>query len=397
MKKIRTATQVKSVKDPGFYSVAGAPTLYLAVNDGNGKSWVQRLVINGQRFNIGLGGADLVSLAEARDAAYMNRREARSGGDPIADRRKAKAPTFRQAAEKTYEALKPRWRNDKVRKNWWAILERHAFQRIGDRHVDQIGREQVLSVLTPLWTTSPEMGRKLKRGMNSIFEWSVAHGFIEVNVVEQVSGALPRQPAVKEHFRALPYQDVPAALESIEQSGISTPAKLALRMLILTMCRSGEIRHAVWSEFNTDEKVWRLPGSKTKSGREHTIPLTPAMLEVLEKARLIRDHSDLVFPSALKPGCPLTDATLSKSLRRCGLADKATCHGFRSAGRTFAQERTTADHETMELALGHSVGNQTVKAYARSDLMQKRRRLFEQYNNFLTGTTADVLQLHGGA
>lgn len=393
--KIRTVSQVKKIREPGFHN-AGA-TLFLAVNEGNGKSWVQRLTINGKRHNIGLGSAALVSLADARDLAYENRKLARAGGDPLAAKRKAKMPTFREAAERTYEALKPRWRSDKVQKNWWAILERHAFKRIGDRRIDQIGRDQVLSVLTPLWTASPEMGRKLKRGINAILQWSMAHGFIEVNVVDQVSGALPRQPAVKQHFRSLPYQDVPGALQSIEESGISTAAKLALRMLILTMCRSGEIRHATWQEFDMNEKVWRIPGNKTKSGREHTIPLTPAMMKVLEKARLIRDRSNLVFPSPLKPGRALTDATLSKSLRRCGLADRTTCHGFRAAGRTFAQERTSADHETMELALGHSVGNQTIKAYARSDLMQKRRRLFEQYNNFLTGTTADVLQLYSGA
>ena len=119
------------------------------------------------------------------------------------------------------------------------------------------------------------MGRKLKRGINSIVQWCLALGYIEVNVIDQVSGALPAQPAVKEHFRSLPYQEIPAALETIQNSGLSLSAKLALRMLIMTMCRSGEIRNAVWPEIDLDEKIWRIPGNKTKSGREHTIPLTP--------------------------------------------------------------------------------------------------------------------------
>lgn len=382
MKKM-TVKRAKEITDPGFYRAD--ISLYLKVHSTGTKNWVQRLMIKGKRHDLGLGGFPTVSLDKARRMAFDNRVAVADGIDLLAERRKVRLPTFREAAEKTYETLKPRWRSIKVQKNWWAILERHAFKRIGDLPIDQVGREQILSVLTPLWTSSPEMGRKLKRGINSIFQWCVAHGHIEVNVIDQVSGALPSQPAVKEHFRSLPYQEIPAALETIQSSGISMSAKLALRMLILSMCRSGEVRNAVWQEIDLDQKLWRIPGNKTKSGREHTIPLTPTMLEVLEQARALNDGSDLVFPSPAKPGRPMTDATLSKSLRSCGLADRATCHGFRAAARTYSQEQTHVDHETMELALGHAVGNQTIRAYARSDLLAKRRRLFEQYNNFLTG------------
>ena len=391
MKNI-TAAKIRRFT-PGFHHID--TTLYIKVLPTGGKCWIQRLLINGVRRDLGLGGWPTVTLEEAKAKALDNRRLLREGQDPLALKRKAKLPTFRAAAEKTYESLRPRWRSVVVARNWWNILERHAFKKIGDLPVDKVGREQVLSVLTLLWVSKPEMGRKLKRGIKAILDWCLAHGYIEVNVIDQVSGALPSQPAVKEHFRSLPYQEIPAALDTIQSSRISTSSKLALRMLILTMCRSGEVRHATWQEIILNENLWRIPGQKTKSGKEHIIPLTPAMLEVLEKAKALNDGSDLVFPSSMKPGYPMTAETLSKSLKSCGLADKATCHGFRAAGRTFAQERTTADHETMELALGHAVGNQVVAAYARSNLLSKRRRLFEQYNDYLTGATgADVVTLH---
>ena len=391
MKNITTATIRRLT--PGFHRVD--TTLYIKVFPTGGKCWIQRLLINGVRRDLGLGGWPTVPLDEAKMKALENRRLLREGTDPLALKRKTKLPTFRTAAEKTYETLKPRWRSVKVQQNWWNILERHAFKRIGNLPVDKVGREQVLTVLTPIWVPSPEMGRKLKRGIKAILDWSMAHGYIEVNVIDQVSGALPAQPAVKEHFRSLPYQEIPAALETIQSSNLSTSAKLALRMLILTMCRSGEVRHATWQEIDMQAKLWRIPGDKTKSGREHTIPLTPAMLEILQQAKSLHDGSDLVFPSSIKQGCPMTAETLSKSLKSCGLADKATCHGFRAAGRTFAQEKTNCDHETMELALGHAVGNEVIRAYARSDLLAKRRRLFETYNNYLTGaTSADVVTLH---
>ena len=156
-----SVARVKSLSKPGRYSDGG--TLFLNIAPGGSKNWIQRITISGKRRDLGLGGWPVVSLAEARDKAFENRRAVSRGSDILADRRKAKVPTFREAALKTHEALSPRWRNEKVKTNWWQILERHALKRIGDLPVNKMGREDVLAVLTPLWTSKPEMGRKLRR------------------------------------------------------------------------------------------------------------------------------------------------------------------------------------------------------------------------------------------
>ena len=132
-------------------------------------------------------------------------------------------------------------------------MTKYAIPVIGSTPIDKIGREDVLRILTPLWTKRPETARRLRQKMRAVFRWAQAHGFIENNPAgEGIDGALPKQPAVKAHFRALHYRDVAGALDTIEQSGASIAAKLAFRMLVLTAARSGEIRGAQWDEIDLD-------------------------------------------------------------------------------------------------------------------------------------------------
>ncbi len=389
-----TATEAKSIKTPGFYRAG--ETLYLNVAPGGSKSWIQRITINRKRRNIGLGGYPTVSLAEARDKAFQNRKLARSGGDPLKEKQKAKLPSFEQAAEKTFETNRACWRSEKTAKNWEQGMKKHVLPVIGELRVDQIGREDVLRILTPIWTTKPEVARKQRNRIRAVLSWCQAYGFIEHNVAgEMIDGALPAMPAVKEHFRALPYQEVPAALETVEASGASLAAKLCFRFVVLTATRSGEARGATWSEIDFETKEWRIPAIRMKAGIEHRVPLSDAALAVLEQAQILRDGSDLIFPSSVKRGRPLSDMALTKVLRTTGLAKLTTIHGLRSSYRDFASECTNAPHAVMELSLAHKVGPAVEQAYARSDLLAKRRQLAEQWATYVTVRNADVVRLYG--
>ena len=387
-----TVAKAKSLSEPGLYRAD--PTLYLRVAPGGSKSWVQRLTIEGRRHDLGLGGFPLVTLAEARALAYGNRRVARSGGDPLAAKRRAKPPTFREAATRTCDALRPRWRNRKHTKDWMATLERHAHPVIGNLTVDRIRREDVLRVLTPIWTGRPETARRVRQRMRAVLRWCWAHGYVAENVAgEGIDGALPKMPAVKQHFRALPYAEVAAALEQVEASRASHAAKLCLRFLILTAARSGEARGATWAEIDTDAREWRIPGDRMKGGAGHRVPLSDAALAVLERARPLDDGGGLVFPSPLRPGRSLSNMTLTKILRDQGLADRATVHGFRSAFRDWCAE-TGKPREIAEAALAHTVGG-VEGAYFRSDLLARRRALMDQWAAFLSATDGKVVRLYG--
>ncbi|MDE0007032.1 MAG: site-specific integrase, partial [Gammaproteobacteria bacterium] len=334
-------------------------------------------------------------LKEAREAAFANRKLARAGGDPLAAKRKTKVPTFREAAERTFEAKRPRWRSAKVIANWMQRMQRHVFPTLGDMPVDRIGREDVLRVLTPIWTSRPEMARKTRQGIHATLAWAEAHGFVDRNVAgTAISGALPIMPAVKAHFRALPYAEVAVALEAVEASGASLPAKLCFRFLVLTAARSGEARGATWAEIDmADAREWRIPANRMKTGVEHRVPLTGAALVVLEEARPLRDDSGLVFPSSTRPGSPLSDTTLGKVMRVAGLAKRGTVHGFRSSFRDWCAD-TGKPRELAEAALAHTVSG-VEGSYFRSDLFERRRALMERWAEFIAGTAADVVQLHG--
>ena len=388
-----TVAKLKSLSRPGLHGDGG--TLYLHVSPHGSKSWIQRLTIDGKRHDLGLGGFPLVGLAEAREKAFDNRRAVAQGRNPLAEKRRAGMPTFRDAAQRTFEANRPRWRSEKVAKNWMQQLERHAFPRLGGMRVDRIGREDVLAVLTPIWTAKPEIARKLRQRIRTTLQWCQAHGYVEHNMAgEAISGALPAMPSVKTHFRALPYAEVPDALTALEASEASLPAKLCFRFLVLTAARSGEARGAAWSEIDERIREWRIPAGRMKAGIEHRVPLSDAALAVLERARPLRDSSDLVFPSVVKRGRPMSDMTLAKMLRSTGLADRATVHGFRSSFRDWASECMDAPHAVMELALAHTVGSAVEQAYARSTLIERRRALMQQWADFVTPGSAEILRLH---
>ena len=394
MRKELTPTEIKSIRREGIYRAG--PTLYLRIAPGGSKSWVQRLMINRARHDIGLGGYPQVSLANARKLALHNRELAWAGGDPLALKRKSKLPTFRQAAEKAFEANRGRWRSEKTARNWEQGMNKHVLPVIGGLRVDEIGREEILRILTPIWRTRPEIARKQRNRIRTVLSWCQAHGYIENNVAgEMIDGALPPMPAVKEHYRALPYQEVPVALETVDASNSSLAGKLCFRFLVLTAARSGEVRGATWSEIDFEKKEWRIPANRMKTGTEHRVPLSGAALAVLEQAQILRDGSDLIFPSSVKRGTPLSNMTMTKILRDNGLAARTTAHGFRSSFRDWAGECTNTAHAVMELSLAHKVGSAVEQAYARSNLLAKRRDLMEQWAQYVVGADAGAAPLHG--
>ena len=385
-----TARKVKAINEPGLYGDGG--TLFLRVAPGGSKQWMQRLTINGKRRDIGLGSVELVTLAEAREAAFENRKLARRGGDPLAARRKASSPTFREANEKVLQANRKRWRSDVTARNWQQSVEKYAYPVIGDTRLDRIQTEDVLRILTPIWTDKPEVSRKLRQRLTTVFQWAIAHKYMQVNPAsEAIDGALPRMPAVKAHFRSLPYRDIAGALRTVEGSKASLAAKYAMRFLVLTAARSGEVREARWSE--VDGRVWKIPGERMKQGAEHRVPLSGAAMAVLEQASRLDDGSGLIFPSPMRVGRPLSNMSLTKLLRDNGLADRATVHGFRSSFRDWCAD-TGKPREIAEAALAHTVGG-VEGAYFRSDLFQRRRKLMEQWAGYLTGRTSKVVALHG--
>ena len=382
--------RIQSLREPGRY--ADGAGLYLVITKTKSKNWLHRITVNGRRRDLGLGRFPDVSLAQARQQCAENRALISDGIDPIKEREAVAeqermpptVPTFREAAISVHAALRPRWRSEKHARQWLQAIEKHCFPKLGSVPVDQITRRDVIQCLRPIWTRTPEQGRRVLQKMRAIFRWCVGNEYIENSPCgEALDFALIPQPAIKQHFRALHYSDVPDALETVERSNASEVTRLCFRFMVLTATRNAEARGAIWEDIDLDHLVWEISGEKMKAGRPHRIPLSDQAVDVLRHARGLSEGQGLVFPSPRKRGLMLSDMTLLKVLRDADLAAKTTAHGFRSAFKTWAVEKTSASWEASEAALAHQVGNTTERAYARTDWYTERRPLMQAWADYV--------------
>lgn len=378
--KALTSVRINSLSEPGRY--ADGNGLYLVVDPTGAKRWVLRTLVHGKRRDIGLGGLRLVSLAEARDKAVEFRKIAREGGNPIDVRRQAKAiiPTFADASQQAYESHKGAWRNDKHASQWINTLKTYAFPMIGETRVDHIETRDVMKVLTPIWLAKPETARRLKQRLSTVLDWSKAAGFRSGdNPADGVAKGLPKQPDRKNHFEAMPFDDVAAFLKKLSEVNASEYSRLAFELLILTATRTNEILFAKWDEVDLGEKVWIIPAERMKAGREHRVPLAPQAVKILRRAKEI-STSDFIFPGR-RADEPMSNMVFLMILRRMDL--DFTAHGFRSAFRDWASERTNFPRDVCEMALAHTIKSKVEAAYRRGDLFEKRRELMKAWANFI--------------
>ena len=356
--------------------------LYLFVQPSGTRSWVQRLVIRGRRRELGLGAATLVPLAKAREQALANRMLARSGGDPLSEKRRVQGvPTFTEAAQRVLEQKRDGWRGRWHAQNWIRSMERYAFPRIGNRPVSEVNTADVLEILTPIWHVKAETARAVRQRIRSVLEWAIALDMRSDNPCDRVLPVLGPQNDIVQHMRALPHKDVAAAVETVRASASAAPAiKLAFELLVLTAARSGEVRLATWAEMDTAGRVWTISAARMKAKREHRVPLCRRAAQILDAARALgAGDSPLVFP--MRSGRPISATTLPKMLQHHQIA--AVAHGFRSSFRDWAAEETDHPREVIEAALAHVIQNKVEAAYARSDLFERRRRLMNDWSAYL--------------
>jgi integrase len=384
-----TAKKVQGRLQPGMHNDGAG--LYLRVSKTGGKSWILRCRVHGVKRDIGLGGVAMVSLADARTKAVEMRTVARTGGDPLAERSRAKGiPTFEEAARSVWrEQIETTARNEKHKAQWINTLRDYAFPIIGNRRVDVIRSGDILRVLQPIWLEKPETARRVRQRLRMVFDWSIAAQHREIsNPLAGIEKALPKQGDKTRHHTALPFAELPGLMERLASAeGVGA---MAVRYAILTAARSGEVRGARWSEIDLDAAVWTIPGERMKAKEEYRIPLTAEALAVLEQVRGLDD--DLVFPGRRR-GRPLSDMSLTAVLKRLNVP--VTVHGFRSTFRDWTSERKNVPRAIAEMCLAHTVGNAVERAYARSDLFDKRRDLMQRWSLFCCPAGADVIEIGG--
>jgi integrase len=381
---------VAAINMAGMHADGGG--LYLQVSRYDTKSWIFRFTLNGRERQMGLGGLNTISLAEAREEAGECRKMLREHVDPIEARNvrrnqqsieSAKAMTFRECAESYIESHRSGWRNVKHERQWGSSLATHVYPTFGDLPVSAVDVGLVMKTLQPIWSTKTETASRVRGRIESILDWATVQNYREGENPARWRGhldkLLPKPSKVQKtkHHAALPYTDVGTFMVRLRER--DAIAARGLEFLILTATRSSETLEAKWGEFDLIEKIWTIPPERMKGDKEHRVPLSPAVMGLIKSMKAIA-QSDYVFPGT-RANRPLSNPTFFYLLKRMDLKGP-TAHGFRSTFRDWVAERTNYSNEVAEMALAHAIGDRVEAAYRRGDLFEKRRRLMDDWAEF---------------
>lgn len=386
VEKLLTQLQCKNAKGPATLADGGG--LSLIVDASGAKRWELRTTVQGRRRQFGLGGYPATSLEEARAKAADIKQAARQGVDPRAEQPRAtySGTTFKVAFEEFLADKKRELGNQKHIWQWERQVELHVYPALAQRPIAEITAKEIIEVLRPIWFEIPETAMRLLQRMNVVFEAAIVAEVREkANPCTGVASVLGRRHRVVEHYPSLPYVECPAFIDRLRalENRRWPVVKLALEFLVLSASRAGEVRGAVWSEFDLSAQLWVIPKKRMKAKQPHRVPLSSSALRVLEHAkRYRRDDSDLVFPA--QGGGLLSDMTLTKILRDMNVP--AVPHGFRSSFKGWCAEVAKVADEVSEAALAHSVRGKVKAAYLRVDFLDERRVLMEAWSLFLEGT-----------
>lgn len=395
-----TDTKARNIKpdDPAIPhgSITGL-ALHPAQSKGRGK-WVLRYVspVTGKRRNAGLGSYPEITIAEAAKRASAMRIELAEGKDPLEERIKVRVevtrtvPTFKDAAETLHKDLLPGWKNPKHGMQWINTLTEYVFPKLGEKLLNEIQPGDVAEVLKPIWITKAETASRVKQRIHAVLAWGWAHGHCQSNPVDVVGHLLAQQPgkAIRtQHHPAMPWRDVPDFVKTQLAPGKRPDiTRTLLEFLILTACRSGEVRGMKWNEVDIENAVWTIPGERMKAKIPHRVPLSPRTLEIIEGQK--NQHEDLVFPS-IRDKVELSDMAITSLLRRLKVPSDtpgrvATAHGFRSSFRDWCSEHGYS-RDLAERSLAHTIKDKVEAAYHRTDLLEQRRELMDAWGRFLMG------------
>lgn len=387
---------VQRLTAEGLHFVGGVAGLALQVTAAGSRSWVLRATMGGKRRDMGLGGFPDVTLAGAREAAREARAKIKQGIDPIDEAKAAKSAlassrakdvTFEQCAATYIETHEKGWKNAKHRAQWASTLATYAYPHFGRLLVRHIDLAHILAALEPIWATKTETASRLRGRIESVLDLATARGYRTGLNPARWAGHLelmlasPKKISQEEHYPAVPVDQMGAFFARLrEVPGVGAKA---LQFAALAASRSGEVRGALWSEFDFEARVWTIPAERMKAKVEHRVPLSGAALRLIKaQPRIV--GTNFVFPSA--KGGALSDMTMLQVMRRLEVRDAkgdiCVPHGLRSTFRDWCAEHTNYPRDMAEMALAHKIPDKVEAAYRRGDMLEKRRRLMNDWAAF---------------
>ena len=399
----------KNQKKIGMYSDGGGLNLKVQASKKDGssvvKSWIFRWGAGG-KFTMGLGPYPAVSIPDARQQALdckkliaqgINPREQKMQHAEIAA--KKTSIKFAAAANEFIEIHKSSWKNEKHAQQWTNTLDQYALPVIGKKDCAEVTVEDMLKILSEIWTKKNETATRLRGRIEKILDWAIAKKLSTEPNPARWKGALnhllpniSKRIRVK-HHAAMPYADIPNFMQQLRQ--LNLVSANALQFCILTALRTDSVLKATWDEVDLDKEIWVIPKEKMKLPYEHRVPLPTRLMAILKAMPRI-EGVDYIFPSPQGRNKPLSNMAMLNLLKKTMGFKQYTVHGFRSSFREFSGEVTNHSREVIEQAMAHQLTDQAEAAYMRGDYMKKRQVLMQDWEDYCfsanqaTGTTNAV-------
>ncbi len=372
------------------YKVADGDGMYLEVMPNGSRYWRLKYRVGGKEKRLVLGVYPEVTLAEARDKRADARKLLAAGIDPSVAKIERKYLTA-QNTTNTFEAVAREWHQHNIEK-WTSNYASDILRRLETDILGVIGKRPIadISPLLMLETLKKiekrgahEMSRRAMQYCSQIFRYAIVTGRAERNPTADLKDAL--KPVKHGHFAALEAKDLPAFLCALKHNDarLFNQTRLAIRLMMLTFVRTGELIKSEWKEFNLDSGEWHIPAERMKMRRPHVVPLSKQAVEVLHQLQGISSNRDYVFASVAKPRQHMSNNTILKALERLGYKGRMTGHGFRALAMSTIKEKLGYRHEVVDRQLAHAQRNKVDAAYDRAQFLSERKKMMQEWADYL--------------
>ncbi len=387
-----TDKQVRSAKPKDKqYSLSDGDGLSLRIDTSGSKYWIFNYYkpFTKKRATLYIGGygheGKLVSLTQAREQTQTYRKQVSEGIDPKAFK---KSEQIQQATseENTLEVVAAAWfevKKTSVSSNYaddiWASLTLHIFPHLGTKPISEMTAPETIEVLRPIAAKGNfETIKRLCQRLNEIMTYAMNTGVIKHNRIYGIKAAF-EQPE-KRNYPTLKPAQLPELIEAINEASIKRVTRLLIMWQLHTMTRPSEAAGAMWREIDEEQGLWVIPAERMKKKREHTVPLTPQTLKILEKLKPISGHRDYLFPADRDPKKSINAQTANMALKRMGFKDLLVAHGLRALASTTLNEQGF-DADLIEVALAHVDKNEIRATYNRAEYIPQRREMMEWWSD----------------
>ncbi|MGR5354224.1 integrase domain-containing protein [Vibrio sp. DNB22_19_2] len=397
-----TATEVKNARPRDKeYTLSDGQGLQLRVLQSGSKQWQLNYYrpTSGKRANLSLGKFPDVSLVQARKAS-LNAKELIAQGIDPQEERKRQRQSYKEIHEHTFLNVTTKWfeiKKDSVTPDYasdiWRSLELHIFPHISDTPVKSITAPEIIELLKPIEAKgSLETVKRLAQRLNEVMNFATNCGLIQANPLTGIKAAFKKPK--KENMAALKPAELPELMAAIANASIKRTTRCLLEWQLHTMTRPSEASGAKWEEIDMETKVWTIPAERMKKRRDHRIPLSEQMIEVLDVIKPISGHREFIFPSDRDPKKPCNSQTANMALKRMGFAGRLVSHGLRSLASTTLNEQGF-DRDLIEAALAHVDDNQVRSAYNRTDYLERRRPMMCWWSGYIEEAAKGSLLVTG--